>query len=95
MRHSDNRPGSDYVFVGGYTIKIPKDVEQAAAALLLKISANKDITDAWEAVLRNVTDATLSRKLGEFGSKGDVVYTTELREDGIALLAFYAGPARK
>lgn len=95
MRHVETVPGPEYVFVGGRSHKAPDTVAPEAYKTLLKMSANQLIGEEWEKVLNNATEEALCKKLAEFGMNGDVVYTSQLRDDGIANLCFYAGPPRK
>ena len=95
MRHVENHPGDDYVFVGGNTLQIPRNIPKEAAAIFLKSTANQDVIDGWAKALESATDPQLRKKLQGFGINGDVVYMTQVRDDGIASLSFYAGPARR
>lgn len=93
MRHVDSYPGSEYVFLGSQRIQTG-NLPPAALAVLLKTSAIKEISDAWENVLNSVTDETAISRLRVLGPKADIVYTFELGGDGNAALSFYAGPPR-
>lgn len=95
MRHVTSIPSPAYIFVGANTHQAPKDMAPAAYEVLLTMSASQAIINNWGLALRSVTDEKVAKKLQEFGQKGDVVYTSQLREDGIAVLSFYAGPERK
>lgn len=91
MRYVDKHPGPGYTYVGGETLQILSNLPPEATKLTLKFPDNKDVTDAWERRLRNVSDAAVKRRMAELGNNAEVVYTADVTK-GVATLAFYVGP---
>ena len=86
-------PQKPYIQVGSRTRSIPAHLPGPSALGLLRLAANKDVTDAWGEVLEDLKQSKsqdVAARLRERNEKDPILYTVALSTRGPeATLTFF------